>query len=138
MYADRMSFMGWQFDIELLPGNVLVYRAVDPQTPFEVIKEMQESLRLTKKRMLETAAFYASHSGENDALYKGKSILYSPKLSQYLSDPPIMTPPPAYPPEPPAPDFDGEDVYDADEVDCPHCGHKLRVIMRARLSVAEE
>lgn len=39
-------------------------------------------------------------------------------------------------PERSAPDFDGEDVYAADEVACPHCGHTLRVVMRARLSAA--
>lgn len=37
---------------------------------------------------------------------------------------------------PDAPDYDGDDVYAADEVACPHCGQTVRVVMRATLSIA--
>jgi hypothetical protein len=42
------------------------------------------------------------------------------------------------PPLPSEPDYDGADVYAADEVACPHCGHKLRITQRATVEVVSE
>ena len=36
------------------------------------------------------------------------------------------------------PDYDGADVYTADEVACPHCGAKLRITQRAQVERVDE
>lgn len=38
----------------------------------------------------------------------------------------------------PEPDYDGADVYAADEVACPHCGHTLRITQRATVEMVRE
>lgn len=52
----------------------------------------------------------------------------------YDVEPIVDEPPPATS----EPDFDGADVYAADEVACPHCGHTLRITQRATVEVVRE